>query len=407
MLPKLKPYKTPIYLDHAATTYLDPLVEKAMRPFWQKIYGNPSGLYRQGVEAKSAVEAARKSIASILRARTEEIIFTAGGAESVNLAILGSARGYFKRHKKRGHLIASAIEHASVLHSLKALREEGWKISLIGPDTRGFVQPNEVIKALRPDTVLVSVIFANNEVGSIQPIAQIGRRLKAENAKRKAQNLHPVLFHSDACQAAGALDLNAHKLGADLLSLNGGKIYGPKQTGLLFIKTGTILEPLIYGGGQERGLRSGTQNVAGIVGLAKALELISKKRVRENRRLIGLRNYFWKNLQSKLPDIILNGPKLDEKHSGKLKRLPNNLNFQIPGVEGESLVFYLDRYNIAIGTGSACDSGQSEPSGVLKALGLGSKAVKSSIRISLGKRTTLFQLNFFIEILPKLLASLK
>lgn len=429
MLPKIKPYKTLIYLDYAATTPVDPRVVKFMLPYFFKIYGNPSALYKQGREADSALRLARGSIGKVLNCKPEEIIFTAGGTESVNLAILGVARNYplqplplLKGKRERGqippltkgrlggvkpHIITSKIEHSAVLRSCEALEKQGCNVTYIDVDAQGFVKIDELKRAVRPETILISIMYANNEIGTVEPIAQIGKTLQSLNRSRIKDKRLKILFHTDACQAAGALNLDVQKLGVDLLTLNGSKIYGPKQTGLLYVRSKTKLEPLIYGGGQERGLRSGTENVPGMVGLAKALELVSKNRHKENSRLIGLRNYLWAKLKLKLPEIILNGPELNLKHSNELRRLPNNFNFQIPGVEGEALMFYLDSYNIAVGTGSACSSGHEGASHVLRAIGLKPKAADSSIRLTLGKHITKKDLSYVVKVMSALTGELK
>jgi cysteine desulfurase len=399
MLPKIKPAKKTIYLDHAATTYLDKRVEKAMRPFWYKRYGNPSSLYKKGREAAEAVTEARSSIAKILSARPSEIIFAAGGTESVNLAIFGVARSYELAHKKKGHLVASKIEHYAVLNSLAALKEEGWATSLIDVDDQGFVDLKQLKAAVRKDTVLISVMYANNEIGAVQPIAEIGKWLRGLNIERAAKKLTRLYFHTDACQAAGSLEVDANRLGVDLMSINGSKIYGPKQTGFLYVKTGTPLRPLIFGGGQEKNLRSGTENVAGAVGLATALQLAQKDRVKENRRLQTLRDYFLKQLFKKNPQIKLNG----SLH----QRLPNNINISIIGVEGEALMLYLDSYNIAVSTGSACTTTSTDPSHVLIALGRTAHDAYSSVRFTLGRETTKADVDYVLKVLPGLVQELR
>jgi cysteine desulfurase len=292
MLPKIAKSKKTIYLDHAATTYLDPRVKKVMEPFWSDYYGNASSLYGKGREASNALTVARQTIAEIIHARPDEIIFTAGGTESINLAIFGLVRQHTFAKKPAGHLITMAIEHHAVLHSFEALQHEGWQTSYIDVDDKGFVKLDNLKAAVRPDTLLISVMYANNEIGTIEPISEIGKWLKMENEKRKTQNLPPIYFHTDACQAAGALDIDVTKLGVDMMTINGSKMYGPKQTGLLWLKTGIKIKPLIYGGGQERNIRSGTENVPGIVGLAEAFRLAQTERLKENKRLRELRNYF-------------------------------------------------------------------------------------------------------------------
>ena len=404
MFPSLKKYKKPVYLDYAATTPLDPLVKKTMEPFWSAKFGNPSALYGQGREAKAAIDNARKVIAGLIGARPSEIIFTAGGTESVNAAIFGVARNYKNTATKKYHLVASAIEHHCVLNSYNALAGEGYKTTLIDVDFEGLVDIAQLKKAIRPETILVSVMMANNEIGTIEPIAEIGKWLQRINTDRERDGLPRIVLHTDACQAAGFLDLNVQKLGVDLMSANGSKIYGPKQTGFLYVKSGSIIKPLIYGGGQESGLRSGTENVPGIVGLAKAFELVQRDRVKEGARLSLLRDYLIKQIQTKIPKALLNGS--DCKQIKDI-RLPNNVNFTFAGVEGEALVLYLDSYGISASTASACSTGLLDPSHVLLAIGRSKQEAKSSIRFTLGKQTTKADLDYALQILPEVVKELK
>lgn len=415
MFPKVKKPKKIIYLDHAAATPLDREVKKAMEPFLGEKFGNPSSLYGKGREAKKAVDAARNAIAGLISARPSEIIFTAGGSESVNLAVQGTARIHTNlKTDKHGspHLITSTIEHHCVINSFKALAEEGSKTSFVGVDKFGVIDIDKLKKAIRPETVLISVMMANNEIGTIQPIAEIGRWLKGENQRRIQKHQQPILFHTDACQAAGFLDLNVNKPGVDLMSVNGSKIYGPKQTGFLYVRSGINLKPLIYGGGQENGLRGGTENVVGVVGLAKAFELVNQRREKENNRLIGLRNYLVKELFKRIPKMLLNGAgnsKLNVNHhqDKKINRLPNNINLTILGVEGEALMLYLDAYGICVSTSSACSTGTTEASHVLLALGRSEVEAKSSIRLTLGKQNTKAEINYVIKILPDIVKELR
>jgi len=431
MFPKVRKSKRTIYLDYAAATPLAPLVKEAMKPFWEKRYGNSSSLHKEGREAKSAIEIARKTIADLIGVRSSEVVFTAGGTESANLAIFGVARHFELAHKRKGHIISSVIEHRAVLSSIERLVGEGWKASFIKADSQGFIKFDQLKAAVRPDTVLISIIYANNEIGTIEPIAQIGKWLKAQNAKRKAQNLPRILFHTDACQAAGACDVNIQNLGVDLMTINGSKIYGPKQTGFLYVRSGTLLEPLIYGGGQERGLRSGTENVSGIVGLAKAFELVQKDRVKENPRLQELSNYFINLIFKYIPKVELNGPlngndfgfqnaslprgregdwqnfKTQTGQKTQMKRLPNNVNVSFIGLEGESLVLYLDAYGICASSGSACSSYSSNPYYVFKALGKPLKQARGSVRFTLGKKTTKKDIDYVMKILPLVVKDLR
>ncbi|HEX3099784.1 MAG TPA: cysteine desulfurase family protein [Patescibacteria group bacterium] len=394
-----------IYLDYAATTPVDPRVVKAMQPFWSERFANPSALYKSGLDAHTAVAESRAAIAQILNAKPSEIIFTAGGTESNNLAILGMAQAYQKQHGKPGHIITTPIEHHSVLHVVEALKNWGWQISYAPVDSEGFINLEDLKKLAKKDTALVSVMYANNEIGTIEPIAEVGKWLTGLNKARFAKGLGRILFHTDACQAAGTLSLDVQELKIDLLTLNGSKIYGPKQTGILFVRTGVKLEPIIHGGGQERDLRSGTENVPGVVGLASALSLVVKDQKKENARLITLRNYLDDRLSKKVKGIKTNGPALSSKKDSK--RLPNNLNFTIDKVEGEALMLYLDAAGIEVSTGSACTTTSEDPSHVLVAIGISKAQAYNSIRLTLGKQTTKAELDRVIGILPGLTEQLR
>lgn len=410
---RLKPSKQLVYLDHAATTPVRLEVLAAMRPYWSSVFGNPSSLYKQGLQTRHALENARKTIAGVLGAQPEEVVYTAGGTESVNLAVLGAARAYRRTHKTGGHIITSQIEHHAVLHACQQLQREGFAVTYIGVDAEGFFNFKELKQSIRKDTVLVSLMYANNEIGTIEPIAEIGKLIKKINIERQALSTR-ILFHSDACQAAGSLELNVHKLGVDMFTLNASKIYGPKQVGCLYVRKGVQLEPVVYGGGQENDLRSGTENVPGVVGFAKALDLAQKERVKEVKRLLVLRDYFIAQVLKKIPTAKLNGPmdrqvKLDaNEFNFGLRRLPNNVNFQLQA-EGEAVMLYLDAQNIATATGSACATESVDPSHVLKAIGLTDGEAKSSVRFTFGKTTTKQQLGYVLKVLPqivKLVASM-
>lgn len=412
MLPKVRKSKKLIYLDYAATTPVDSGVLRVMQPFWQNFYGNPSSLYGLGQQAKTAIENSREKIAGVLNCRPGEIIFTAGGTESVNLAIFGLVRAYLKKTKKnprlpKPHIITSKIEHHAVLNAFKALEQEGVQITMIGVDAEGFFDREELFSAIRPGTILISLIWANNEIGTIQKISEISHQLAKINQDRQQKNLPAVVLHTDGCQASGALDLNLAKLGADLVSLNASKIYGPKQTGLLFKKTGLEILPLVYGGGQESDLRSGTENVPSIVGFAYALELAQKSREKENRRLRQLRNYFGAKLLKAIPQAVLNGPDLEQDSNQNQRRLPNNLNFSLAGIEGETLMLYLDPYNIAVATGSACATAGTDPSHVILALGRSSDLAAGTIRITFGRSTQKKDLDYVLKILPGVVKELR
>ena len=404
-----------IYLDHAATTPVDPRVIKAMQPYWSDKFANPSALYKTGLEAKEAINSSRANIAGVLNAKPSEIIFTAGGTESNNIAIQGVAINYAKTFGKPGHIITSPIEHHSVLHAVEALKNYGWKISYASIDHEGFVDIAALKKLVRKDTALISVMYANNEVGTIEPIAEIGKWLTGLNKFRVQKDLPRILFHTDACQAGGALSLDTHELKVDLLTLNGSKVYGPKQTGILFVRTGVKLETIIHGGGQERDLRSGTENVPGIVGLSVALTLAQKDLVKETQRQRELQVYFNDRLSKKVKDIQVNGPAISKKiltktkhaDQNKVNRLSNNINVSFKNVEGESLMLYLDSYNIAVATGSACATTNTDPSHVLIALGASQSDAYSAVRFTIGKSTTKQQLDYVVEVLAELVPMLR
>ncbi len=370
-----------------------------MRPYLSRVYGNPSSLHRQGQKARRALEDSRKQVAEALAARQEEIIFTAGGTESCNLAILGFAKALAGQ---KAHFITSAIEHPAVLKPFAELQKWGHAVTYLKTSAEGLVSVRELAKAIRPETALVSIMFANNEIGALQPIAEIGKFLSKINFERSKRKRGRIYFHTDACQAAGFCDLSVSRLNIDLLTLNGGKIYGPKQSGVLYAKNGTPLFPLLLGGGQERGLRSGTENVAAAVGLAKALVLAQASRKTASVRLAALRDFLAKSLARSVPEIILNGPQLD---SGL--RLPNNLNITVPGVEGEALLLYLDAYGVCVSTGSACSSNENQPSHVLKAIGVPGRLVKSNLRITLGAGTSKAEVSYLAKVFPQVVLSLK
>ena len=396
MLPIVK-NKREVYLDHAAATYLAPEVETAMLPYGQQIYGNPSSIHDAGRAAKEAIAQARADVAATLNVRGEEIIFTGSGTTSDNLAIFGIAR----ENKASGnHLITSVIEHHAVLRPFEYLRDkEGFEITVLPVDHDGLVRLEDLEKAIRPETILVSVMYANNEIGTIQPIAEIGALLRRLNKYRAPQKLPRIYFHTDACQAAGVLSLDVKQLGVDLLTLNASKIYGPKGVGVLYVARGVTLQPLILGGGQERGLMAGTENVAAIVGLATALKLAQQNRVDENNRLTELRDKLIAGILRRIPKSRLNGH--------PVKRLPNNVNITILDVEGEAMLLYLNEYGIQAATGSACDSVTLDPSHVILALGLPYEFAHGSMRFSLGRRTTAEDIDYVLDILPPIVETLR
>jgi cysteine desulfurase len=411
-----KKSKNLIYLDYASTTPIDPRVKKAMAPFESEKFGNPSSLHSHGKQAKEALENSRNAIAKIIGAKPAEIIFTAGGTESVNLAILGMAKmAESSKSHKLGlpHLITSTIEHHCVINSFSYLKGEGYKTSLVGVDKFGLIDLAKLKASVRPETILISVMYANNEIGTLQPIEEIGKWLKGINIERIKNNLPRIFFHTDACQASGSSSLNVEKLGVDLMSVNGSKIYGPKQTGFLYVRIGTPIAPFVHGGEQEKGLRAGTENVPGVVGLSKAFELAQAEANKENARLFKLQKFLTEQVIKLIPNVLLNGAdnsklKVNEIKNNKfikLNKLPNNINFTFFGVEGEALLLYLDAYGFSVSTSSACAT--NEPSHVLLAIGRSLSEAKSSVRFSLGKSTTLNDLKKLLKILPKLVTDLR
>lgn len=368
-----------IYLDNASTTQVDTRVLEKMLPYFGEEYGNPESLHQKGKEALIAVDTARETIAETLRCQPSEIIFTGSATEANNLAIFGIAQQH-----KNAHFITSKIEHASVLEVFKELEKEGHTVSYLKVDREGFISTEELKKALRQETKLVSIMYANNEIGAIEPVAEIG----------KICHDHKIPFHTDACQAAGALNLDVQKLQIDLMTLNSGKIYGPKGIGLLYVRQSIKLKPIMFGGGQEKGLRPGTHNVAAIVGFAKALELAQAEKETENQRLKQLRDQLIEELLSNVPNSRLNGPRQN--------RLPNNINIVIPGIEASDLLLHLSEAGIYASTGSACAEGQAEPSYVLTAIGLPEDLIHNSIRFTLGKSNTQADIKFTTETILKI-----
>ncbi len=393
-MPKPKKIKE-VYLDHAATTYTDPQVVKAMLPYFSEIYGNPSALYHKGLEANGALNDARRSVSKLIGALPENIVFTGGGSESDNLAIYGIAQAHADKGK---HIITTAIEHHAVLHPFQELEKQGWQVTYLKVDEQGFIKIDEFKKALRPDTILVSIMYANNEVGTVEPISEIGREILKH---RKDNHIAYPYFHTDACQAAEYLSLDVERLHVDLMTINGSKIYGPKGIGMLYVRRGVRIKPQIVGGGQERHLRAGTENVPAIMGFAKALEIAQQNGQKENDRLMKLATYFFKELETKIPKIKLNGPPIGST------RLANNLNIAFDGVEGEALLLYLDEYGIMCSNGSACTSESVEPSHVLTTMGCSAKAAQSSIRFTLGRATEKSDIDYVMKYLPEVVKELR
>jgi cysteine desulfurase len=362
-----------IYMDHSATTPVAPEVLAAMLPYFGEKFGNASSLHRSGREAKEALEDSREKVAALLGARAEEIIFTSGGTESENLALKGIAR---KNRKHGKHIITTQIEHPAILETCRALEKDGFEVTYLPVTGEGLVELSTLEASIRPDTILISVMHANNEVGTIQPLEEIGR-LAAER---------DIYLHSDAVQSVGKIPVNVDDLGVDLLSLSAHKLYGPKGVGALYIRKGTKLESIIQGGGHERGLRSGTENISGIVGLARAAELAERDMPREAERLAGLRDRLAELVLGKVKDAWINGT--------MKKRLPGNLNFGFRYVEGESLLLFLDSKGICVSTGSACSSHKLEPSHVLMSLGLKAEECHGSLRITLGMSNTMEEIEY-------------
>lgn len=380
------------YFDHAAATPLEPVVLEAMLPFLRYEYANPSSLYSAARHTRAAIEHSRAKIAALIGAKPTEIVFTSGGTESNNLAIQGVLRA-----NPGSHWVTTAIEHDAVLQNAKHQSRFGHDVTVVAVGEAGIVDSKAMAGSIRDDTVLVSVMYANNEIGTIQPVGDIVRRVKAIRAQRRASgNLLPLYVHTDAVQAAQYLSLHVDRLGIDLMSINGSKLYGPKGTGVLYLRHTTSIEPLMYGGGQERERRSGTENVGGIVGLANAMEIADSIRESEAARLAALRDNLLARLRVKLPDLIVNG---DTK-----RRLPNNLNITIPGADGESLILYLDGRGFLASTGSACSTGNLDPSHVLLAIGRSPQQANCSVRLSLGRATDATAIKALSNALPEVVS---
>ena len=372
-----------IYLDYSASTPIDPRVLKAMLPYLKEHFGNPSSIHRFGQIARRAIDEARNSVMKSIGAFSpHELVFTGSGTESCNMAIFGAA---FAAPRNKKHLVIAAIEHPAVLESARYLRDNfGFELTEVKPDREGIIHPEAIAAALRPDTILVSVMTVNNELGTLQPIQEIAKLCRA----------HKILFHTDACQAPGFADINVESLDVDMMSLNGRKIYGPKGIGLLYIREGVKITPLIHGGGQEFRLRGGTENPALIVGFAKALALTLKNAKKETARLARLQGELLKELL-KIPGITLNG--------SLENRAANNINIHVPGHSGETLVMRLDMEGLAASSGSACSSGKTEPSPVLLALGQTQKQASESLRLTLGRFTTAAEIKAAKKILTHML----
>jgi len=375
-----------IYLDYAATTPTHPDVVKAMLPYFTEKFGNPSAIYACAQETKAAIEDARSKVARLLGARDEEIVFTSGGTEANNFAIKGTA---YANKRKGNHIITNVIEHHAVLETCHFLEKMGYQLTILPVDSYGGVSPDDVRNAITPKTILITIMMANNEIGTIQPIAEISKIAREAG----------VYLHTDAVQTACHLPINVDELGVDMLSMSAHKFYGPKGVGALYIRKGTRLVSFMHGGGQERNRRASTENVPGIVGMGKAVELAMDEMDTEAKRITRLRDKLIKGLFDRIDPLRLNGH--------PQKRLPNNVNISIAFVEGEAICLNLDVEGICASTGSACSSGSLEPSHVMLALKLPPEEMRSSIRFSLGKWTTDEEIEYVLDVLPRIVSKLR
>ncbi|EDU36273.1 cysteine desulfurase NifS [Clostridium sporogenes ATCC 15579] len=373
-----------VYMDYSATTYTKPEVLEEMLPFFTENFGNPSSLYSFSDKTKKAVDLARERVAKVLNAEKNEIFFTSGGSEADNWALKGIA---YANKNKGNHIITTKIEHHAILHTAQFLEKEGFKVTYLPVDEEGFVSIEDVKTAITDETILVSIMFANNEIGTIEPIKEIGKLCKEKN----------IYFHTDAVQAIGHVDIDVKDMNIDLLSMSAHKFYGPKGVGALYIRNGVKIQNLIHGGGQERGKRASTENIAGIVGLGKAIELAIENMPEENKKLANLRGKLIKEVEKRIPEVKLNGP----RDMGK--RLPNNVNISFIGIEGETLLLDLDMNGIFGSTGSACASASLDPSHVLLSIGLPHEVAHGSLRLSLGDKNTEEDIDYVLEVLPKII----
>jgi len=375
-----------IYLDHSATTPVRDEVAQAMLPYFSSAFGNASSIHSFGQEARKAVQNARKKIAEMIGADLTEVVFTSGGTESDNLALKGGA---YARRKAGRHIVTSSIEHPAVLNCCRHLEQEGFEVTYLPVDGQGLVDPASVEDAIRPDTTLVSIMLANNEVGTIQPIKKIG----------KITGNIGVPLHTDAVQALGKLPVTANNLNADLISMSGHKIYGPKGIGMLYIRKGISFAPIMHGGHHEMGFRPGTENVAAIVGMAEAMKLAELKRKDFSEKTYGLRSALETGIIEKIENVLING------HPEK--RLPNISNMSFEKVDGESLLMILDSLGIAVSTGSACSSGSTEPSHVLSAMGITAELASGNLRFSIGRSNDRDDICRVLDVLPEIIAKLR
>lgn len=375
-----------IYFDHAATTPVKPEVLEEMMPYFTNKFGNASTIYSIGRESKKAIEEAREKVAKALGAMPREIFFTGSGSEADNWAIKGVA---YSNRSKGNHIITTVIEHHAVLHTCQYLESDGFEVTYLPVDENGLVSPEQVRKAIKPNTILITIMFANNEIGTIQPIAEIGKIAKEHN----------IYFHTDAVQAVGNIPINVNELNVDLLSLSAHKFYGPKGVGALYVRKGVKITNFLHGGAQERGRRASTENVPGIVGLGKAIELATNNIEQYNKKLIELRDRTIEEITKKIPFVKLNGD--------RYKRLPGNVNFSFQFIEGESLLLMLDMKGIAASSGSACTSGSLDPSHVLLAIGLDHETAHGSLRITFGEENTHEDVDYLMEVLPMIVERLR
>ena len=386
VLSVLKMNNKKIYLDNSATTRMDVDVKEEFDHYCVDVFGNPGSFHTEGLKAKQAVASARERIAKILNCKSSEIVFTSGGTESVNLGIKGLA---YASNGKRKQIITNKIEHHAVLYTCEYLQKKGFDVVYLDVDKDGVVDIDKLKETISDETLLVSIMYANNEIGTIQNIPEIGRICKKYNVK----------FHTDACQATGYLSLDVQELNVDLMTINGSKVYGPKGVGLLYVRSGTVIEPLIHGGGQEGNKRSGTENVPGIMAFAKALEISATTKEKEVERVTNLRDKLANGILESIPKCKLNG------HPSM--RLPNNVNISFLDVEGEAILLYLDAKGVYASSGSACTSKTLDPSHVIVAMGVPYEYAHGSIRFTLGRETTEEDVDYVLEILPEIIVNLR
>lgn len=390
---KIEKINKRIYLDNAATTPIDKKVLKKMEECYLNTYGNPSGLHAEALAARKVVEVARKNVCDILNCHADELIFTGGGTEGDNLAILGvikAAKMEFKKEKI--HIVTTEFEHSAVVETCRALENEGVEVTYVKPKANGVIDPKDIKEAIKNNTVLVSVMYANNEIGTIQPISEIAKVIRLHKKNNNPESHFPY-FHTDAIQALNYLHIDVGRISIDLMTLSGSKIYGPKGIGVVYVKRGVKIEPIIYGGTQEKALKPGTENVSLIAGFAEALGLVHLTREKESARLIVLRDYFIDKISEEISGVELNGDRTE--------RLPNNINVSIDGIDNELLVIQLDSVGVACSTRSACKVSDEKGSHVIISLGKEEKKAKESIRFSLGRNTTKSDINYAIKNLIK------